>query len=271
MAFFQFFSLICFVSVSLATEIHPFDSITGVKEDLPIVDDEFIPKIAGGTNTTINKHRYIGSLHHNGTFVGSVVILNNKWAVTAAWNLFWAPASSFIVRFGSSYANKEGNTVGIKKYYIYPHYAQEWIYDIALLKFSQVIPYSGTVRGIKLASKLPISHTETIVSGWGWDKHIEAGTNILQEATVNYVNFKKCKPRYSDVSGFTKYSFCTSTQGAGPCARDFGSPLVYNNKLIGVFSGTCDCGGTVHPAVYADITKYRQWIEQTIKKHSDFE
>lgn len=51
---------------------------------------------------------------------------------------------------------------------------------------------------------------------------------------------------------------------------DWGGPLVYKNKLIGIFAGSIGCASTTYPPVYTDVTQFKNWISKTIKDNSDF-
>ncbi|XP_075222839.1 chymotrypsin-2-like [Lycorma delicatula] len=232
------------------------------------LNQHYITGVYGGKNVTIDKVKYIGFMFSEDSSVGAVVILNKNWLLTVAYNLlgFQERDTYFIV--GSNTFNESGIKVYPKKFFIHANYTGNWDYDIGLIKLKESLKFSVKIKSISISSKLPSVGSETIFSGYGYTNGTKGG--YLQQAGVPYLDYKGCLAHYSYTPDFTKYSFCTLKNGVGPCVYDWGGPLVYKNKLIGIFAGSIGCASTTYPPVYTDVTQFKNWISKTIKDNSDF-
>ncbi|XP_075222840.1 chymotrypsin-2-like [Lycorma delicatula] len=234
------------------------------------LNQHYITGVYGGKNVTIDKAKYIGFMFSEGDSVGAVVILNKNWLLTVAFNLFGFQDDQTYFIVGRNNLKESGIKVYPKNFFTHPNYTGSWDYDIALIKLKESLKFSRKIKSISISSKLPSVGSETIFSGYGYTNGTSGG--YLQQARVPYLDYKGCLPHYNSSSNahFTKYSFCTLKDGVGPCLNDWGGPLVYKNKLIGIFAGSYGCASTTYPPVYTDVTQFKNWISKTIKDNSDF-
>ncbi|XP_011195219.2 trypsin-like [Zeugodacus cucurbitae] len=122
--------------------------------------------------------------------------------------------------------------------------------DLALLKLAQSVkaPY------VKLASTQPKTGASGVVFNSG-------------EVPVNIVNYKECaseKYVYSEEEIFSTM-ICGLVKDNKTCVGRAGSPLVSDNKLVGLVSWG-GCGLNDRPAVFTDIPSFKSRITQTAKK-----
>ncbi|XP_075223858.1 trypsin-like [Lycorma delicatula] len=213
----------------------------------------------------------------NDVLKGAATLLNQNWAITAAVNVFIIFFTVFLylntsttsdqvtIRSASNNAFSGGNTTTLKEIVFHPNYGGLWKDDLALIKLATPANFSEGVKSISIAKSLPKQGTNAVVVGWGPKSYFSTTDGILREAVVPVMNYETCKQKYYPIFLFTDTSFCTAKDNVGPCPHDFGDPLVYKNKVIGIFSGSFDCGSTTYPAVYADVTQYNKWINKVIK------
>ncbi|XP_011209306.2 trypsin [Bactrocera dorsalis] len=124
--------------------------------------------------------------------------------------------------------------------------------DVAILKLAQ----SVKTRFIKLASKERKTGSTAVVINPN-----------LNEVPVSIIDYKEC------ISGDYSWSedevfstmVCGLVKESNVCVGQAGSPLVSENKLIGLVSWG-GCGNNGKPAVFTDIPAFQSWIKQTTKQ-----
>ncbi|XP_074541097.1 plasminogen [Halichoeres trimaculatus] len=144
--------------------------------------------------------------------------------------------------------------------------------DIALLKLQTPALINDKVLPACLPEKDYIvpSGTECYVTGWG-ETQGTGGDGILKEAGFPVIENKICN-RPSYLNGRVRdHEMCAGNieGGIDSCQGDSGGPLVCTaqNKYIlqGVTSWGLGCANAMKPGVYARVSKFVDWIDQTIK------
>lgn len=261
MKYFSAFILLAVISYTgsqiIKQELHD-DSFKAETNDL---------RIQGGEKTTIKKFPYTISVHTTNGLRGAAVIINKYWGLTAGIIFYRYMNGTLTFRAGSTQQNR-GKILKVDKYFDHPKYSGGWTDDLTIFKFTKPIKISNTMKPISIASSLPKNGTMVTVSGWGdeeWMKE-NSGTTQLKAVKVKYVHSKTCQPLYQD--DIDDGNFCSLTPGRSPCAFDWGAPVMHQQKLIGIYVGGEDCGSITKPPLYLDLTRYRQWILDTIRKNS---
>lgn len=134
----------------------------------------------------------------------------------------------------------------------------EWN-KIGLMKVSKPIEFNRLVQPIEISRDVEVG--PLVISGWGVTEY--GYPNHLHYATV-----KKFPTHLCDNVYLSNNYFCLSGyEGIYTCADDFGDPLVYKGKLVGISSiSNLLCSHlTVNKAVNVSI--YYDWINKIITEN----
>ncbi|XP_029352647.1 plasminogen [Echeneis naucrates] len=144
--------------------------------------------------------------------------------------------------------------------------------DIALLKLERPALINDKVLPVCLPEKDYIvpSGMECYVTGWG-ETQGTGGDGTLKEAGFPVIENKICN-RPSYLNGRVRdHEMCAGNieGGTDSCQGDSGGPLVCYAQskyvLQGVTSWGLGCANAMKPGVYARVSKFIDWIEQTIQ------
>ncbi|XP_041831245.1 plasminogen [Melanotaenia boesemani] len=144
--------------------------------------------------------------------------------------------------------------------------------DIALLKLQRPALINDKVLPACLPEKDYIvpSRTECYVTGWG-ETQGTGGEGVLKEAGFPVIENKVCN-RPSYLNGRVKdHEMCAGNieGGTDSCQGDSGGPLVCYSQnryiLQGVTSWGLGCANAMKPGVYARVSKFVDWIAETMK------
>ncbi|XP_076269454.1 mast cell protease 1A-like [Rhynchophorus ferrugineus] len=127
--------------------------------------------------------------------------------------------------------------------------------DIALIKLDEPLNFTDKVQTIRLPNKSNEHESflgaSATVSGWGLT---ETGhpSNVLKEANVKIID--------DDIicRGPRSLICAIGTNDETPCSGDSGSPLIWNDVLIGIVSS----GFCFSDSYYTRVTRYLKWIAQ---------
>jgi V8-like Glu-specific endopeptidase len=209
-------------------------------------------------------------------------LISRRWVLTAAHCMQNMNLASTYVMAGFLAVNNR-DTAQIKKierYITHPRFDSTlYEQDIALLKLASPMDFSSLV----LPACLPVpgaSYTDKTATLTGWGREWDNGplSNQLHEITLPVVSNSKCMDWYSN-SGSRQYipedTFLCAGFEEGErdaCSGDSGGPLVsfrddQRAEVIGVVSWGLGCGAKGRPGVYTRVTKFIDWIYQTIAAH----
>ena len=144
--------------------------------------------------------------------------------------------------------------------------------DIALLKLQTPALINDKVLPVCLPEKDYIvpSGTECYVTGWG-ETQGTGGDGILKETGFPVIENKICnRPSYLN-NRVKDHVMCAGNieGGTDSCQGDSGGPLVCysQNKYVlqGVISWGLGCANAMKSGVYARVSKFVDWIDETIK------
>jgi len=153
-------------------------------------------------------------------------------------------------------------TIVNSNFKVHPLYnSRTFDYDIALFKLPTPISNPFLV-GLHRTPEIP---RELQVLGWGRTAYDGERTDVLHEATVNYIAPKDCENSYGSTL-LSENMICAASPGKDSCQGDSGGPLVIKgrNRQVGVVSWGYGCALPNYPGVYASIPTLYQWIETTI-------
>lgn len=185
------------------------------------------------------------------------------------------PASSVLIRVGSSYSDHDGQLIPLKEIILHPLYTEKYtddhdlypVNDIAILLLKEPLDFNKSVSPIQIAEA-----SETItdgllanVSGWGAKTPMQSNSGKLRFVEVPTVNHQKC------IEMYPKYEIDDTMLCAGydegkkdSCTGDSGGPLAINGTLYGIVSFGEGCARPVQPGVYASVPYFRKFIDETV-------
>ncbi|XP_018791535.1 PREDICTED: chymotrypsin-2-like [Bactrocera latifrons] len=138
--------------------------------------------------------------------------------------------------------------------------------DIALLELATLIAYDEKTQNITIADEDELVEGE-ILTMTGWGSSVEGGAypNALNQLSVNYLPYKKCRSAYGGSENVDMGHLCTTSPvGQGACHGDTGGPLVNaKGQLVGVGNWGIPCGRGF-PDVFAKMSYHADWIRSTI-------
>ncbi|XP_065340176.1 trypsin-3-like [Cloeon dipterum] len=132
---------------------------------------------------------------------------------------------------------------------------------VALLKLSAPIEFTPDIGPVMLppADATSDPGTGMIVTGWGEGNQVDQ----IMRLDIFVISFLSCNSFHPEVDLTNILCAGASNSEIGMCSnRNPGAPLVYNGELRGVFFSQYEPCYNYYPAFYADIPRYRDWIQQ---------
>ncbi|XP_052034903.1 kallikrein-10 [Apodemus sylvaticus] len=211
------------------------------------------------------------SLFHNLQFQCTGVLVDQNWVLTAAhcWRNKSLKALIGGDQFQKGQLRSTESPVFHPKYQpcsgpILPQHSEE--HDLMLLKLSSPVMLTSSANPVRLPSGCPQPGKQCQVSGRGTKAPRRVKNNRGQRiSTAILLSRGQCETFYPDA--ITNNMICAEPErDQDSCQSNSGSPLVCDDTLHGVLSwGAYPCGGTRHPAVFAKICTYTNWIRNVIE------
>ncbi|TRY71331.1 hypothetical protein DNTS_016571 [Danionella cerebrum] len=104
------------------------------------------------------------------------------------------------------------------------------------------------------------------VSGWGFTTPSGGIPVTLHTVKLPIVSIDVCNGTDSFNGSITEDMLCAgySTGGKDACQGDSGGPLVCEGRVYGIVSWGNGCADPRYPGVYTLVSRFRQWIDETI-------
>ncbi|KAK9703462.1 Trypsin [Popillia japonica] len=238
------------------------------------------PKIIGGTDAKIEDFPFMVriEIHEGGAFlICGASYIKPTWVLTAAHCI---DANDGDISLPPSVPSQEDMVICImekddakqikyqigqsKKLIIHPGYFRNHTSvanDLGLILLQN--PFSITTKakiGKLIDTEIDYSGASVFIIGWGATKVTDTPANITQPRKLQMLktvvhNMDECRRRTR-----SKATICIGKEGGISCSGDSGSPLVYNNMVIGVCSYGFGCSGET--AVYGNVYNHLDWIKE---------
>uniref|UniRef100_A0A914CGY0 Peptidase S1 domain-containing protein n=1 Tax=Acrobeloides nanus TaxID=290746 RepID=A0A914CGY0_9BILA len=179
-------------------------------------------------------------------------LLSSRYALTAAHCADDMETSRYFLQFGIiDIVNDNSGQVFINQIYVHPGYktSNYTVNDIAILKLTNSVTFNSDIKPITL----PVIDSNMIdgkgvVTGWGYyfrnGQIIDESSQILQKATVSFINQKACKNTWQYLNN---NQLCAGDYLRGTANGDSGGPLqVLNNNTwyqVGITSTGAEAVG----------------------------
>uniref|UniRef100_A0A2M3Z534 Phenoloxidase-activating factor 2 n=1 Tax=Anopheles braziliensis TaxID=58242 RepID=A0A2M3Z534_9DIPT len=211
-------------------------------------------------------------------------LIHSQVVVTAAHCLNKIQASELIVRAGE-WDTQTKNEIyphqdrTVKEIVIHPQYYKGGLHnDVALLFLNSPFQLNNIIQPVCLPPQdAQFDHQTCFATGWGKDLYGKAGIyqTILKKIDLPIMPNDQCQAalRTTELGpGFTlhKSFICAGGEpGKAACQGDGGSPLVCpipNTQdqyyQTGIVVWGVGCGENGIPGFYANVAKFRNWIDQ---------
>lgn len=223
----------------------------------PISNDT---RISHGMNAQLGAVPYIVSLRDikNKHFCGGS-ILNRIWVISAARCTHKRQRDGVIIAVGA--ISIRGGIV-YKVAAIINHHqynATERHSDLSLLRSKTSFVFSELVQPIGLGTSHLDGPVPATISGWGQLVGFGLFSNVLRFAYVSTITLSKCQKWYHGKYIHSSTICTVGHNSEAICGGDFGGPVVFKDKLIGVASWTTSCGRG-YPDVATRVSDYYKWI-----------
>ncbi|HYJ58157.1 MAG TPA: serine protease [Methyloceanibacter sp.] len=267
-----------------------------------VAQDPDTDMIVGGEEATDGEFPYqvriYGVQNDDVGFCGGSVI-GDKWVLTAAHCVL--DVSEVVVGYGS--ADRSATTkIPSEKVIVHPAYMEGKAADVALIKLKSQI---GEANRIGIADEaaekaLVAPGAKLVVSGWGalWEvkkdqavmdmlNSLPSGKRMQEEmefpqklhwVEIEAIEPQECRSAYQDADSQFKVEdteICAMQPGKrkDSCYGDSGGPLVVpaadgeRPVQVGIVSWGEWCAHETLPGVYARVSSFKGWIDDTIKRN----
>jgi len=229
------------------------------------------PRIINGSQVRDpSRYPYFALMNGNGGLCGAVLI-SKRFVLTAAHCV--GSDNDFEVGIISNTGGSSSVTdYPYKTKISHPSYNSNNVdNDIALYELEQDV--SEDLQYIRLEQN-PVSSAGTPLTVIGFgdtnpSDAIEAISDHLMQATVDYVPNTQCREAYNGAEAITPGMLCAFEEGTDSCSGDSGGPLFRKGNspegdaLVGLVSWGYECGGDT-PGVYTRISTYYDWIVESM-------
>ncbi|XP_068099433.1 transmembrane protease serine 3-like isoform X2 [Hyperolius riggenbachi] len=209
-------------------------------------------RIIGGSPSAWGRWPWIASLRWDGRHVCGGSIISAQWVMSAA--------HCFVLIYYNGLFNPETND-----------------YDVALIKTSQPMAFSETLRPVCLPRTQQQFQTpgNCWISGWG---HVNEGgqlSPVLREAKVHLISSKVCNQSSHYPGMISERMVCAGYLDGkvDSCQGDSGGPLVCQDGglwwQVGIVSWGEGCGRPNRPGVYTNLTALLDWIYHRLQTDSE--
>ncbi|KAJ8956743.1 hypothetical protein NQ318_014099 [Aromia moschata] len=238
-------------------------------------------RILGGTDVTRGQYPFMISLHYCGRtscqHACGGALIGYMWIVSAAICLTQVPSTGYYVAIGGivdlNDTITERQEIRISHAFIAPDFeGGAGPHDLALFKTVTPFELNQYIQPITLLSESETYDGTGDLIGWGSIGGIVSPImpNTLQQATVPIISYDDCKATLDRL--FDNHTFDAEANiCAGPlngvsnaCTGDNGTPLIKDNRLIGVVSWLITpCDRVNVPTILTKLSYYRSWILST--------
>ncbi|KAL2743597.1 chymotrypsin-2-like isoform X1 [Vespula maculifrons] len=225
-----------------------------------------VKRIAGGEDSDSKEFPFQVSLRYSdAVHICGGALISERHVLSAAHcvcELFEEPYDDLSVVTGTRNVKRGGQVQRVKNVHCHPDYVfgaeNSWTHDLVVLTLSENVTLSSKQNLIDLPASDTPENVSAILTGWGRRHSLGPLSNVLQKVTLTTITNEDCQKYYNNT--ILPSQLCTlEHKGVGACKGDSGSPLTYNDQIVGIFSWTKPCA-VGSPDVYTRIYQFIDFI-----------
>ncbi|XP_031849129.1 chymotrypsin-2-like [Nomia melanderi] len=203
-------------------------------------------KLLGASDAQPGQFPYMVSLRLNGNHMCGGAIISQYHVLTAAHCVkALVDYTNYVsVVTGTIYLHEGGQSYGVAAMFTHPGYnpGSQPNNDVGVIKLAEPISYNEWQQSIPLPTADPPAGNYVVVSAWGETSPPPYGPlpNTLHYVYLMVISYGECS-RYHELDVSRKVVCTFDGVGIGLCPGDSGSPVVYNNQIVGVVSRGIPC------------------------------
>ncbi|KAM0732885.1 Chymotrypsin-2 [Formica fusca] len=222
----------------------------------------------------ISKYPYLALIKRDGRPVCSGVILDKHHILTSdrcvpPFEHVWNVMNSIYVTCGTSSLKPSGKSIFVKEMFSQNHFINPVenpvTSGLGVLKLIEPLQFGENVQPIQLSeTEVPLDAKLQMV-GWMVSDRQGNKTAHLKKVTLNTIKSQECQPFHK--KNLSESEFCTRPELEGKFCKGFsGSPLIYEDKLVGVATYGISCNNNPVPDVHASIDENnREYLREILK------
>ncbi|OQV25943.1 Methionine--tRNA ligase, mitochondrial [Hypsibius exemplaris] len=243
-----------------------------------------VGRIVGGSAAQFGEFPFQAMVVIKGAEKCGGALLDHDWVVTAGHCVASASitAGDFIVKLGVWDRTRTNDILPVEerlvtKVILHPTYSsmRSFSQDIALLRLSAPVVYAPHIQPICLpAPDEEFTYLMTTITGWGRLQFREDRPSVLQKVDVPVISNWQCESMFTTQhtpESILPDMMCASTADGtkDACQGDSGGPLSLiragSHVLVGLVSWGYGCALPGYPGVYARMSKFTGWLEDTMR------
>ncbi|KAM7023893.1 transmembrane protease serine 9 [Acridotheres tristis] len=235
-------------------------------------------KIVGGTDASRGEIPWQVSLKEDSRHFCGATIIGDRWLLSAAHCFNETVPEEIEAYVGTTSLNgTDENAVKVNVTRVIPHPLFNSMildFDVAVLELARPLTFNKYIQPVCLppaVQKFPVGK-KCLISGWGdLQEGNDTKPEILQKASVGIIEQNTCNFLYN--FSLTDRMICAGFMEGmvDSCQGDSGGPLACEVTpgvfyLAGIVSWGFGCAQAMRPGVYSRITKFTNWILDTISQ-----
>ncbi|XP_076627562.1 chymotrypsin-1-like [Colletes latitarsis] len=233
-----------------------------------LVSADDTEKLVGGHDAQPGQFPYTVSIRYQDSHICGGSIISDHHVLTAAHCVkdLINYINDVSVVTGTIYLDRGGEFHRVANMFAHPQYNGYTSVDndVGVVKLTLPIVFNAYQRLIPLPTADPPANNYAVVSAWGGTASPPNDTlsNVQQYLYLWMISLDECK-EYKNLDVQTD-AICTyDGVGIGLCPGDSGSPLVYNNQVVGVVSRGVPCARG-EPDVFTDVYDTLDFIREAM-------